>query len=248
MTDRQLLQQALDALETISEFAGGEGDVCEIIAKRARLAIPALRERLAHCDRCGKKLGGEGDIHTCTPDPIGDAQDRLIAELAAQPEQEPVAWVEVKDTNYGPYEFHGKELLPVGKHDLYTTPPAAAQPKQEPYGWVQPNPSFNSGIFNLGSACPSGWVGSAIDVYTTPPAAQHQCKWPTCQSEEYQQALAEQINQELVTGAAQRKPLTDEEMWKLWNAEGNDAMNQQEAITFARAIEAAHGIKEKNNG
>ena len=44
--------------------------------------------------------------------------------------------------------------------------------------------------------------------------------------------------------AAQRKPLTDEEMWKLWNAEGNDAMNQQEAITFARAIEAAHGIKE----
>jgi hypothetical protein len=47
MTDRQLLQQALDALETISEFAGGEGDVCEIIAKRARLAIPALRERLA---------------------------------------------------------------------------------------------------------------------------------------------------------------------------------------------------------
>jgi len=127
MTDRQLLQQALDALETISEFAGGEGDVCEIIAKRARLAIPALRERLAHCDRCGKKLGGEGDIHTCTPDPIGDAQDRLIAELAAQPEQEPVAWVEVKDTNYGPYEFHGKELLPVGKHDLY----AAAQPAQQ---------------------------------------------------------------------------------------------------------------------
>jgi hypothetical protein len=35
------------------------------------------------------------------------------------------------------------------------------------------------------------------------PAAQHQCKWPTCQSEEYQQALAEQIKQELVTGAAQ---------------------------------------------
>jgi hypothetical protein len=38
-------------------------------------------------------------------------------------------------------------------------------------------------------------------------AAQHQCKWPTCQSEEYQQALAEQINQELVTGAAQPAPV-----------------------------------------
>jgi hypothetical protein len=41
---------------------------------------------------------------------------------------------------------------------------------------------------------------------TTPPAAQRQCTWPTCQSEEYQQALAEQINQELVTGAAQPAP------------------------------------------
>jgi hypothetical protein len=39
------------------------------------------------------------------------------------------------------------------------------------------------------------------------PVAQHQCKWPTCQSEEYQQALAEQINQELVTGAAQPAPV-----------------------------------------
>jgi hypothetical protein len=29
----------------------------------------------------------EGDIHACSPDPIGDAQDKLIAELAAQPEK-----------------------------------------------------------------------------------------------------------------------------------------------------------------
>jgi hypothetical protein len=34
-------------------------------------------------------------------------------------------------------------------------------------------------------------------------AAQRQCNWPTCQSEEYQQSLAEHIKQELVTGAAQ---------------------------------------------
>ena len=44
---------------------------------------------------------------------------------------------------------------------------------------------------------------------------------------------------------AQRNPLTDDEMWKMWNAHGTDAMNQQEAIAFARAIEAAHNIKEK---
>jgi len=43
---------------------------------------------------------------------------------------------------------------------------------------------------------------------------------------------------------AQRKPLTDEQMWSLWNSQGDDAMEQTAAITFARAIEAAHGIKE----
>jgi hypothetical protein len=78
MTDREIMQQALDALNSPN------------FGVHSR-AISALQERLAHCDRCGKKLGGEGDIHTCTPDPIGDAQDRLIAEMAAQPEQEPVA-------------------------------------------------------------------------------------------------------------------------------------------------------------
>jgi hypothetical protein len=77
MTDREIMQQALDALNSPN------------FGVHSR-AILALQERLAHCDRCGKKLGGEGDIHTCTPDPIGDAQDRLIAELAAQPEREPV--------------------------------------------------------------------------------------------------------------------------------------------------------------
>jgi hypothetical protein len=211
------MQQALDALENsvdrvledayqAEKFYGnyptrqGKVNGLKVLADDHEKAITALRERLAHCDRCGKRLGGEGDIHTCTPDPIGDAQDKLIAELAAQPEQ-------------------------------------------EPYGWVQPNPSFNSGIFNLGSACPSGWVGSAIDVYTTPPAAaQHQCKWPTCQSEKYQQALAEQINRELITGVAQRKPLTDAEIQAIHDTYYR-RMGPQE---FARAIEAAHNIKEKN--
>ena len=42
----------------------------------------------------------------------------------------------------------------------------------------------------------------------------------------------------------QRKPLTDEQMWVLWNSQGDDAMEQQAAIAFARAIEAAHNIKE----
>jgi hypothetical protein len=107
-TDRQLMQQALDALE-IAETDGN----CYYEATEL------LRSRLAHCDRCGKKLGGEGDIHTCTPDPIGDAQDKLIAELAAQPEQEPV-------DGYITAIIACREALdaqPVPPR--YTTPPAA---------------------------------------------------------------------------------------------------------------------------
>jgi len=86
--DRQLLQQALDAMRDAAYDEEGytiNADLAE--------AHDALETRLAQCDRSGKRLGGEGDIHTCTPDPIGDAQDKLIAEMAAQPEQEPVAWL-----------------------------------------------------------------------------------------------------------------------------------------------------------
>lgn len=43
--------------------------------------------------------------------------------------------------------------------------------------------------------------------------------------------------------AAQRKPLTDESIWQM----ANDCLDSVTgAVKFARAIEAAHGIKEKN--
>ena len=38
-------------------------------------------------------------------------------------------------------------------------------------------------------------------------------------------------------------PLTDEELWTLWNAQGTDEMNRQEAMMFARVIEAAVNAK-----
>ncbi len=82
MTDRQLFQQALDALDEsvdtvhqISESDWRHGmptrktqlDGIKNLVEQHKAAITALRERLAHCDRCGKRLGGEGDIHTCSP-------------------------------------------------------------------------------------------------------------------------------------------------------------------------------------
>lgn len=41
----------------------------------------------------------------------------------------------------------------------------------------------------------------------------------------------------------QRKPLTDEEMFKIWVRVPAET---EDRFAFARAIEAAHGIKEKN--
>lgn len=58
--------------------------------------------------------------------PCKEAADYLRALADAQP----VAWVDVADSYDGPYVFRGKELLPVGRHDLYTRPaPAAPQEK-----------------------------------------------------------------------------------------------------------------------
>ena len=45
--------------------------------------------------------------------------------------------------------------------------------------------------------------------------------------------------QELVSSPPQRKPLTDEEIYEMYNEPRSD----KEMIEFARAIEAAHGIK-----
>jgi hypothetical protein len=65
---------------------------------------------------------------------------------------------------------------------------------------------------------PDFWEGYVPE----PVKPAHQCKWPTCQSEEYQQALAEQIKRELVgEQPAQQGPKIDIyrsfEQWKCGN-------------------------------
>jgi len=59
----------------------------------------------------------------------------VVSLLNGMADAQPVAWVDVADSYGGPYVFRGKELLPAGRHDLYTRPaPAAPQvePKREP--------------------------------------------------------------------------------------------------------------------
>ncbi|MGU0912374.1 hypothetical protein ACSESF_05225 [Pseudomonas aeruginosa] len=60
-------------------------------------------------------------------DEMRKERDAALARVAELEKQEPVAWVEVIDRDYGPYNFHGKRLLPKGKHQLYAAPVAQAQ-------------------------------------------------------------------------------------------------------------------------
>ena len=68
--------------------------------------------------------------------------------------------------------------------------------------------------------------------------------WPDEQAElEFMKA---QLLTAFARAKAQRKPLTDEEISDLWCKVSNTDFVTADTHVFARAIEAAHGIKEKN--
>ena len=102
---------------------------------------------------------------------------------------------------------------------------------QEPVAWM--NDSTPSGIFARHMEGAKNF-GCTIPLYTTPPPC------PTCE------ALARTVMLDQTSHDAQRKPLTDEEMKKIWYAMQN-IMGWYSFEEVARAIEAAHGIKEMNN-
>lgn len=72
MTDRELMERVLEGLKLASSFCNTYDE------------IEMLQERLARCDRCGKKLGGGGDVHTCSP-------QEPVPEVVTDDRREPVA-------------------------------------------------------------------------------------------------------------------------------------------------------------
>ena len=95
-----------------------------------------------------------------------------------------------------------------------------AQPEQEPVAW---------GVFE----------GNLHDMFFSPSEAQEMADLKGTHAEV----------RPLYTTPPQRKPLTDEEIWKFWWArpevtEGEDDSMEAEFVAAVRAVLAAHGIKE----
>ena len=75
MTDRELMQQALDALELVTDLTSHDNELYEAIdALRARLAQPELQQRTGDCLLTG----------------VCASEGHRIQK--AQPEPEPVEW------------------------------------------------------------------------------------------------------------------------------------------------------------
>ena len=76
-SDKAVMQQALDALERV-DCVDGDCDILSLsLCEAVEESIAALRKAIAQpeqpaqehnfCRRCGKRLGGIDDVHTCTP-------------------------------------------------------------------------------------------------------------------------------------------------------------------------------------
>ena len=91
---------------------------------------------------------------------VRSAADACREALAHKDEQEPVAWVDVKDTHQGPYDFHGIDYMSEGKHLLYTTPP-----KRQPLTDEQIREIADSGTYVL-TVFADGTKGVALDRVT----------------------------------------------------------------------------------
>jgi hypothetical protein len=175
----------------------------------------------------------------------------------AAPVQEPVARLKGVD-EYGPmldWYTHWTDF-PVGTK-FYTSLSAQSPPVQEPVSMRMPkvgdkvvcieDESLGTVVYLTAGGSPEikfddGSHGTymlrefaELFGYTTPPAAEWQkIECPICGD----MAIATDIP------AAQRKPLTDEQIEREWQFLHDEEGNPPDHHDFARAIEAAHNIKE----
>ena len=120
MTDREVMQQALEALSAMLTHMGmDEDDWNKPTFDQSRKAESALRAWLAREERSC----------TCHPDdnpPNPCAKQYSLTqcrEMAVREEQEPVAWANIN--KHGDITHTNNKRMPWSKTPLYTTPPAA---------------------------------------------------------------------------------------------------------------------------
>jgi hypothetical protein len=173
MTDRDIMKQALEALKKYHYYTLDMGHPNHSMLHEGFNAVTALQERLAHCDRCGKRLGGECDIHTCTPkNQCGETCERAklcatCAGVLVQPEQEPVAVWKLQEDGWDTIcDGDWLQTLPVGT-TLFHLP--AAQPEQEPEYCCCPHDS-DCAVHNM-PAYPAGPCDCKYkDTHNLPPS------------------------------------------------------------------------------
>lgn len=137
---------------------------------------------------------------------------------------------------------------------------ALEQPVQEPIGWYWEYNGRPEGKVFFGKTPDQDVIARGLSaefpcivryVYAAPQAQQPACMWPVCQTEKYQQYLADQISKELI-GDSPRKAvkLTDEEFQAIkvslsrqegWDGDGWD-LALKEAIQDA--FIAKNGIEQ----
>lgn len=198
-------------------------------------------EERNYCPRCGKRLGkSDWDVHTCTPPQENPAPcarhceanafqiviKNLKAQLA-QPEQEeklpPVEiGVDVTDIGTTVVAFYRRPNAVMEM--FYSQFHPLAQPEQEPVAIKR----MKEWIEYLKRKSDHG---------------QHM-KIPSEMSAGTCWELAIELEQFINTTPPQRKPLTDEDVERFY---AEYVVEQQNIVAFARAIEAAHNIKEKKH-
>ena len=144
-------------------------------------------------------------------------QERKVIELALKACENIVNSLATQDDE-GMIE-HAQQMIDA-RDAIIAMKELLAQPEQEPVAW-----SYWQSCLNDDGTQTAPWVHRLSKFKPT-------------------ESIINKDVTPLYTTPPQRKPLKFEEMWVLWNSQGDDAMEQQAAIAFARAIEAAHGIKE----
>ena len=226
MTKDEALKLALEALEAdeLDMVDDGSGNM----VFRKEQAITAIKEALAQPEQimqdstCSTTLRLQGKPYPRTCKKCGLGP--CIAQPSAQPEQEPVAWEQF-------YPDIGKPQIAINS---------------EIVGYVAPQLKIE-GSRHVICQCdkckaqpeqePLAWIstGPARMIHWTADKPAYGDDWVP-----------------LYTTLPQRKPLTDEEIWKFWWSrpevqDGEDDSMEAEFVAAVRAVLAAHGIKEKNN-